>query len=98
MTIIHLINKERKSPISLDLRGSNGGVPFDDLPEMQGFPRILAFEETIELQVSEFSELLYRRTGQLTGDEQEFNYRYPIYRIGIDLAKDALKAYVWSTG
>ena len=50
-----------KKGVFVEARASNGGVEFDALPLLPGFPRRLEFQQEISIPVSNFTEIFYVR-------------------------------------
>jgi uncharacterized protein YfeS len=79
-----LKNIDPDGPVYVDARLSKGGEPFDSLMPVPGFPRWICHNETVEIEMGNYPEILYKRATnkfdqQLSPDQLEFMW---IYRIG----------------
>lgn len=81
---VSLKNIDPNGPIYLDARLSKGGRTFNSLPRVDGFPRWIFQNETVEIEMGDNTEILYQRASnefdqELSADQFEFMW---IYRVG----------------
>jgi hypothetical protein len=50
-----------KAGVWIDARKSSGGVPFDELSSVDGFPQELTYEQEVTIPVIGFTEIIYIR-------------------------------------
>lgn len=79
MGTIVLKNEGVPCGILMDLRFSNGGLAFSDLPNVPGFPRSLEHHEILSIPMHDWKELLYKRIYSV--DNHTRLVRAEIYRI-----------------
>jgi hypothetical protein len=87
-----LTNRDPGGEILIDARLSNGGVPFEELEVVPGFPRSFKVEESFEIVVADQRELLYRRSRA-----SNENYLAALYRIALPKEQTLIKGSIWPT-
>jgi hypothetical protein len=84
-----LLNRE-EIDVWIDPRLSNGDSPFEDLPTLEGFPGIVKAKASVNIDISDFSELLYRRS---LSDKPK--YLFALYRVPLPLDQNEVKSSIW---
>lgn len=84
-----LTSRVKKGTIMLDIRLSHGYALFDDLPPAAGFPRALAPDESIEINLETFSELLYKRS---TSNSTKISFW--LHKVTVSPESTCTKAYI----
>ncbi len=67
MKQINVVNEDPASPVLVEMKLSNGGLPFNDLPDAPGFPALMEFGQRITLELGSYREVLYRRSLRIEG-------------------------------
>lgn len=98
MAVLHITNKEPDTKVWLDARFSSGGIPFNELSMVPGFPRWIDSGETISIEMFDWNELLFRRSMHMNEGlyHESFlgNFLSPLHRIGMSGRKE-VKGYIW---
>lgn len=82
-------NRDKRGTVTLQLKLSNADVSFDDLPDTIGCIKLNP-GETIEVEVGEFKEILYRKSLPNTK-----KLIFPLFRIAINQNEEITKAFIW---
>ncbi len=88
--LLRFKNLDPDGSVLVDMRFSNGGLPFDELSQVPGFPRSIGVNEIVEIETQDFRELLYRRTMP----NQPGGYLYCLFRIGLEEGSDSQNAHI----
>jgi len=86
------MNRDPLGPIWVDARLSNGDIPFDDLQPIAGFPCLVDFGHTCEIDAGGFVEILYRRS--LYNNQ---HYLPLLFRLAINPEASETKGSIWPT-
>lgn len=85
-----LTSRVKKGTIMLDIRLSHGYTLFDELPPVTGFPRALAPDESIEINLETFPELLYKRSA---GNSTKISSW--LHKVTVSPESTCTKAYIY---
>lgn len=94
MTLIRIINKETHGPIWIDVRFSNGGIPFDELEIAPGFPKWISPGEAFDIDMGDWQELLYKRTLAFVEGSDKFTITTR-YRIKVIDEAQITTGFIW---
>lgn len=88
--LLRFKNLDPDGSVLVDMRFSNGGIPFDELSQVPGFPRSIGVNEIVEIETQDCRELLYRRTMP----NQTAGYLYCLFRVGLEHSRTSQDAYI----
>jgi hypothetical protein len=96
MSKITLKNCDPTGPVWVEARLSNTGIPYASLPLATGFPRWLSLNESVEIDLRGYKEVLYRR-GMDYFDAQRtvHNLSHVLFRIGNPRQLEEVHGYLW---
>jgi hypothetical protein len=86
---VQIENRDKRGRVKLQIKLSNADVSFDDLPDTLGCIQLNP-GETVELEVGDFKEILYRKS--LPNTEELI---FPIFRIAINQNEEITKGFIW---
>jgi hypothetical protein len=86
---VQIENRDKRGLVTLQIKLSNADVSFDDLPDTLGCIQLNP-GETVELEVGEFKEILYRKS--LPNTEKLI---FSLFRIAIDQNEEITKGFIW---
>ena len=94
MRLLTLKNRDKNDRVWIDARLSEGGVPWNELQPIEGFPRWIGRDEELQVEVGDYSDLIYRRNFARAGRE-EFLRRTDLFRISIDSRDQQPTGFIW---
>jgi hypothetical protein len=95
MAIVSLKNSDLRGPVWVEARLSDGGVPYLDLDIAEGFPRWIAPEETVDIDIADHCEILFRRGMLEYGASPTQPLSPNLFRIGNQRKLDLVRAHLW---
>jgi len=85
---ILLLNRHFIGGVWIDARYSEDGVPFCELPNVSGFPRLVNYEAPVEIQMNDGQIVLYRTEKNLLSPAATPEYWPRFSRIDPGLHSD----------
>lgn len=95
MAIVSLKNSDLSGPVWVEARVSDGGLPYLDLDIAEGFPRWIAPEETVDIDIADHCEILFRRGMLEYGASKTQPLSPDLFRIGNPRKLDLVRAHLW---
>lgn len=94
MRLLTLKNRDKNDRVWIDARLSDGGVPWNEMQPIEGFPRWIGRDEELQVEVGDYSDLIYRRNFARI-DQEEFLRRTDLFRISIDSRDQQPTGFIW---